>query len=438
MRIRPDATSTSAAVAALAVIALIAAACGSATPTPTPAPATPAATATASSGPAASGSPGQDLVSAARAIEAQVAAIRGLPQKSPVDPKALDSAGLTAYIEKDFAKENSADRIAADERLAKLLGLLPADSSLADLYKELLTSQVVGLYSPDDKALYVLQTGGALGPAERMIFAHEFTHALQDQHFDLLAYSKATDDRMQGDRALARTSLVEGDATAVMSIWAQSNLTLDELLKVAQTAADPKAAAIMAKMPPILRETSLFPYQQGATFVGSLFRAGSWGAIDKAYTTPPDSTEQVMHSAKYLSREAPVTVTMPSGLLGRLGSGWSIGTEDTYGEFQLQVWLRGPGGTAASAATTAAAGWGGDRLALLDGPGGARGAVLLSAWDTAQDASEFAAAARTAIDAYKVNALVVDQPGSKTVTVLAASDDTVLDRLYQILGASGV
>ena len=435
---RPNPTRGPAAFAALLVITLVAAACGAATPTP--APATPVAS---PSGPAASsaatrGSTGQDLVAVARTIEDQVVAIRALPRKSAVDPKAMDAAALRAFIEKDFAKENPAERVAADERLAKVLGLLPAASSLADLYKELLTSQVVGLYSPEDKALYVLQTSGGLGPSERLIYSHEFTHALQDQHFDLLAYTRAMQEPWESDRALARLSLVEGDATLVMTLWAQSNLTRQELLKVVQDAADPKAAEIMARMPPILRETALFAYSQGGTFVSGLFQGGAWGPVDRAYAAPPDTTEQVMHPAKYTSREAPVAVAVPEGLAGRMGAGWSIGAEDTFGEFHLQVWLRGPTGAPSAGTATAAAGWGGDRVALLDGPNGVRAVALLTAWDTAQDAAEFAAAAKTAIDAYKLNAEIVAQPGSKSVRVLVGSDDPTIDRLYQLLGASGV
>jgi hypothetical protein len=355
-----------------------------------------------------------------------------------VAPKAVDDAEMKAYVKAEFERENPAERLAADERMAKTLGLIPADSSLADLNRDLLTSQVVGLYSPDDKVLLVLDSSGALGPSARMLFAHEFTHALQDQHFDLSAYTEPNEDRTQGDRTLARISLVEGDATAVMSVWARDNLTVTELLQAAQEAAQPGSTEILARMPPILRETSLFPYQQGASLVTRLHAAGGWDAVDKAYTDPPTSSEQVMHADKYLAREAPIAVAIPEGLAGRMGDGWSVGTQDTYGEFQLQVWLRGSSGAISSTAANAAAGWGGDRLALLDGPNGARAVAMLTAWDTAQDATEFADAARAAVTSHQLNAIVVFQPGSTTVRILVGSDDATTGRLHQILGASGV
>ena len=75
--------------------------------------------------------------------------------------------------------------VEANERLYKGLGLLPPDASLEDLYVELLGSQVAGSTAPTTRQLYVVSQSGALGPTEKTTFAHEYTHALQDQNFDL-------------------------------------------------------------------------------------------------------------------------------------------------------------------------------------------------------------------------------------------------------------
>lgn len=440
------ASARSLALLLAAVLAF--AACGSNSQTPAPSQAasgSPASSAQASGGPGGSASPGAsgsagagDIVAIARAIEEQVVKIRGLSQKTAVDPKVVDQKAITDYITRSFDKDLDPRQVAADERLAKLLGVIPQSASLLDLTKELYGSQVVGLYSPDDKTLFVLQTGAGMSPSVKVTYSHEFTHALQDQHFDLVAYSKLTDDRTQGDRSLAAVSLVEGDASAVMTVWSQTSLTMQELLQVAQEASDPQAAATMARLPVILRETALFPYTQGLGFVTSLVQSGGWPAVDKAFASPPASTEQVMHFDKYVAREAPVQVSLPDGLADRMGSGWTVGTTDTWGEFQISIWLRGASGASTAATANAAAGWGGDRVALLDGPGGARGAVWATAWDTAADATEFAAAARAAIASFKLSAEVVAQPGSRTVTLLIGSDDAVTNRLHVILGAGGV
>ncbi len=62
---------------------------------------------------------------------------------------------------------------------------MPQGDSLRDLYIEMLTSQVAGLYDDTTKRMYVVTETGEIGPAEKITYAHEYTHALQDQAFDL-------------------------------------------------------------------------------------------------------------------------------------------------------------------------------------------------------------------------------------------------------------
>ena len=144
--------------------------------------------------------------------------IRQLSAKTPVEPKLLDEAGLKANVTASFQKENPPELVAANQRISELLGLIPQGTSLEALYLKLLASQVAGYYDSDTKELYVVSRSGGLGPTERISFAHEFDHALQDQNFGL---DKLQLDTIgEGDRGLARLSVAEGDATLLMSLWA--------------------------------------------------------------------------------------------------------------------------------------------------------------------------------------------------------------------------
>ena len=135
----------------------------------------------------------------------------------------FDTPGLCAYLRAGFRKDNPEELVKGTETLYKELGLLPQDASLEQLYLEMLTSQVAGLYDDETKQMYVVSKDGAVGPVEEITYAHEFTHALQDQRFDLSkVVGKDTD---QSDRTMARSALVEGDATLLMSLWAQRFLT---------------------------------------------------------------------------------------------------------------------------------------------------------------------------------------------------------------------
>jgi hypothetical protein len=131
-----------------------------------------------------------------------------------------------------------------------------------------------------------------------------------------------------------------------------------------------------------------------------------------------------------------VTVDLPADLADQLGAGWSVPLEDTFGELQLGIWLR-EAGVAATSAATASEGWGGDRLAVVDGPNGAWGVVLETTWDTAADAAEFLDAAQRAVDGLSHPARI-SAPAGKGVTILVASDEPTLLALDVIFGATGV
>jgi hypothetical protein len=420
----------------VAALALIAVGCGPATPSPTVRPTgTPPPPASATpTGPAASPTPGPDPATVYRAIEEQVVEIRGIEPTKAVDPQVLDEAELKVRLTKSFNEDNPPDLIAANERLLKGMGMFPEDASLSGLYLELLGSQVAGFYSPKVDELYVVSRTGGLGPTERVTFAHEYTHALQDQKFDLESFDLAAVG--EGDRGLGRLSLIEGDATLSMSLWLQQHLTPAEQARLIQESLNPEALAILQKMPPILRESLGFPYDAGLRLVLKIYQTGGWPAVDMAFARPPASTEQVMHPEKYEANEAPLVVDIPDDLATRMGAGWTVGLEDTLGEFQLGVWLRGALRRVVPA-NGAAAGWGGDRVAILNGPNGAWGIALVTDWDTPADATEFADAAGEALATLSAETLLGHQTGTSRVGLLFASDSATAVQLDAIVGLTG-
>ena len=324
-------------------------------------------------------------------IEKQVEAIRGLHPKTPVNPVLLDSTGLRAMLTKINAEQTDHQALAAEGRLLIDLGLLPAGSSLEQLELDLDAGQVIGFYDTVSKGLYVLSDSGGVGAIEKATFAHEYTHALQDQNFGLDKLGIDTAD--QGDRDLARTSLAEGDATLSMMQWMTKNLSALDLLTIA---GDPSSAAQTEQFdraPAILRKTLLFPYEQGLAFVESASNKGGWAAVNKLYDSPPDSTSQILHPELYASGVAPVPVTVPA--VPASLSGWKLTMQDTLGELQLRTWLEGesPTDAATKIAASATAEWGGDRVGLYEGPGGAWAVVLRTEWRSAAGSDAFRGAA---------------------------------------------
>ena len=367
-------------------------------------------------------------------IEQQVQAIRGLTANVTVDPVVLDATALEVTLRANFERDTPAALLASTERAQRALGLIPPDASLKDLELELLNDQVVGFYDPVTKQMSVKSTTGTLGALEQITFAHEFDHALQDQHFDLTKLGISVAD--QGDRSLARLSLAEGDATVLMTDWAGTALSPVQLLQYLQESDLSSQQAQLAKLPESLRAQLFFPYTSGLAFVQGLFAQDGWAAVDRAYADPPDSTEQILHPEKYAAGERPVTVSVPADLAQRLGDGWEVDLQDTIGEFGLRTWLQTVGGLDPDAAATAAAGWGGDRLVLVS-HGAAFAIAIQTAWDTPADATEFATAADTTRTRLAGRTALIDPGTTDRVTVFVGSDDAAISRLAAALGLAG-
>jgi hypothetical protein len=130
-------------------------------------------------------------------------------------------------------------------------------------------------------------------------------------------------------------------------------------------------------------------------------------------------------------------VTLPKGLAASLGTGWKVALEDSFGEFQLGVWLRGNRAINAATANDAAAGWGGDRIALVEGPNDAWGVVLRTAWDSDSDAAAFEAAAAPLVDELASPAALLPGAGGVERWVVVGSDEATLNAVAGALGLAG-
>lgn len=417
------------ASAVAAVLAFVAAACGNATPSPSPSPSSsPRASASASPTPGDSA----DLAGVYAQINEQVRAMRGLEEKSPVAPTIVSPEEMTEVVKTSFDEDYPPGEVAADERLYHGLGLLAKDQKLKDVYIDLLSSQVAGLYDPIRDKLYVVSKAGDVGAVEKVYYSHEYDHALQDQNFDLEAITDGLDD--QTDEALARQALVEGDAYVLMTYWLQQNLTPEEITEVIQASSDPEAQQVLSRIPQIVQTQLLFSAIQGTQFVGGIQMGGDWAAVDAAFSDPPESTEQVLHPEKYQAREAPITVDMPDDLASKMGAGWSVVDEDTMGEHQTSIWL---GSGTIAAATDAAAGWGGDRITLLGGPNDAWAIAWHTVWDSDDDAAEFDVTAGAAVERAGGPGRILPGEGGEHRWVVIGSDDAALGKVANVLGLAG-
>jgi hypothetical protein len=428
--------------AALAIVAILVTACGPANPSGTTAPSASAPSASpspAATGSSAPGSPNPSADAATyAAINAQVRQIRGPEEQPPVTPTILSPDEMGDLLEKQLRTETPPAIVAAYERLYHALGVLPKDQTLTDVYVDLLTSQVGGLYVPTDKKLYVVSKAGGVGPLEKVLYSHEYTHALQDQNFDLVAFQP---DSLadQSDRQLARQALVEGDAYVTMTYWLQQNLSPADMGVVLQLGNDDQATAALKRIPPLVAAQILFAALEGTVWALGVQVRGGFGAIDEAFADPPESTEQILHPEKWASHEAPIDVKLPADVAARLGTGWTERLQDTFGEHQLGVWISEsvPLGGLPEPPPEAVVGWGGDRMTLYDGPSGSWAVVFETEWDTAKDAAEFETAIAPKVAAAAGPGQVLPGEGGKVRWIAIGSDDAVLAKVAGVLGLAG-
>ena len=345
------------------------------TPTPTPDGATPVP---------------PEVEEAFDAIEDQVAGLRGLPPRGDVPRSFMAKDALRRYLTETIEKDYSPEEREADTRLLRALGLLRPDQDLVQLYLDLLTEQVIGLYDQETKRFYIVGERQVLDPQTRLTFAHEYVHALQDQHFDLQRL--LPDDPENNDAALAVRALVEGDATLASFLWARQTFTSSDLMALLAQAGS-GGNQQLNRVPRVLREELLFPYERGQQFVQALYDRGGWRAVDEAFRDPPTSTSHILHPEKYLAGDEPETVTLPD-LAAAMGQGWRRLDTNTLGELDLRIAVAEY--TDEATARRAAEGWDGDRYDLLARDGETL-LVLSVVWESPAEAREFAEAYARAV-----------------------------------------
>lgn len=312
--------------------------------------------------------------------------LRELAILRPVKSDTQSRAEIEHFLIKNMDEDTTPAELHASEVALKKLGLIPPDFQFRAFLIKLLTEQVAGYYDPKQQEFFLADWIDLDG--QKPVMAHELTHALQDQHFNLRRFDKWP--KGDSDAELAAHALIEGDASLAMGVYvARSPLRLVALMK-SMGASQPSTEEI-DRAPRAIRESLLFPYTQGMEWVTQLYRREGWPLVSKAFTDLPQSTEQILHADKYFAREAPVKITLPD-ISSLLGPGWKRIDMDVNGEWSyyliLDEYLKSNEESA-----RAAAGWGGDRYSVYEGakPGQVMIAQL-SAWDTEQDAVEFFAA----------------------------------------------
>ncbi len=335
------------------------------------------------------------LKSMALGALARVEKMRGIKLGKPLKMGVKSKGEITTFIQERLREEYGPVKVKAEGELLKLQGLLPPQLNYGEFITSLLTEQVAGFYDHTRQELHIAEWLPKL--MQEPIMAHEILHAIQDAHWkagELIDSKKYTHDEI-----LAHAALLEGDATILTFNYprrmidpqaediARSSLSLNMLAASLPLQMSSPQFPVMASAPSYLKQSLIFPYQQGMLFMGAVRQQGiDMKQMAQIYSNPPHSTEQILHPKRYFQRDLPSVVKLPPA-----PQGWSRPWEGRVGEFHLRQLLMS--GLPQAEASEAAEGWDGD-YTVLQLSQERSVALTLSTWDSLEEAQAFAAALR--------------------------------------------
>jgi hypothetical protein len=245
----------------------------------------------------------------------------GLPVKKEVQRRLVSRDEVVAYLEKNMAEDKDAQRLQRSELVLKKFGLLPRDFDLQTFLVALLREQVAGYYDVKTKSVNLLDWIDS--EQQRPVLAHELTHALQDQSFNLEKWMKVGDTDLNDKKETtaadiendeiseARQAVVEGQAMVVLVDYLLAP-TEQSIITSPQIADALKETMLVGSddspefkdAPIFLKEELTFPYRYGLDFETELLRrGGKEKAFAAAFANPPRTTRQIMEPKTYLSGE---------------------------------------------------------------------------------------------------------------------------------------
>jgi hypothetical protein len=308
----------------------------------------------------------EELLKSVDEILAWVSKDTGLPIKHPVKRKLATRAEVEKYVGDRMTKDEDAKRLQRSVLVLKKFGLVPRDFDLGKFMVKLLGEQVVGYYDPKTK--YVNLLDWVTPEEQKPVLAHELTHALQDQNYDLDKWMRAgqpenlMDDTSvpkdpveeqkklqkqvdEDERQAARQAVSEGQGMAVLIDYTLAPLgktvaDSPELVEVMKNnMAEGSDTPVFSSAPVFLREVLTFPYKYGLGFEGALLaKRGKQAAYANALEHPPETTRAIMEPKLYLANEEIPRLRVPP--IGNIiGKEWEKLDVGAMGEFDVYLLL---------------------------------------------------------------------------------------------------
>jgi hypothetical protein len=360
-------------------------------------------------------------------IAKELTDISGMKLHHPVPCDFISKEQINQFLKKRVKETSSPDEVRAEELTLKKFGLIPQDFDLAKNEVDLLTEQAAAFYDYNAKKLFI--TDSTSDESQMPVLAHELSHALADQNYNLGRFIKQ--GRKSDDGSTARLAVMEGQATWMMSEYIarksgqslKDSATLAAAMATMSAGDDDKAAdkpdsefPVFDKEPLYLRLTLVFPYTKGMSFQQAVLVRDPVQGFGEVFLHPPDSTQQILHPDKYFDRVKPTdpqlpAVKLPHGYKGLVGG--------DLGELEQGILLEQY--TGKTRAAELAPHWRGCSFELLENKKAGRVVLLYATeWDSEQSAAQYFDAYRQVMGKkWKHMTVTSEEPG----VLLGTGDD---------------
>jgi hypothetical protein len=354
----------------------------------------------------------QKLCGEANSIALQLTTISGMKLRHPVPCDFITKEKINEFLKKRVKEVAKPEEIRAEELTLKKFGLVPPDFDLAGNTVDLLTEQAAAFYDYDRKKLFITETTPS--ESQEPVLAHELSHALADQNFNLGRFIKQ--GRKSDDGATARLAVMEGQATWIMSEFlaeknGQSLKTSPGLVAMMSNMSESGAGQypVFESAPLYERVTLVFPYTKGMLFQNAVFQRDGKEGFAEVFRKPPISTQQILHPDKYFADVKPTDPALPElrfkGYKGLVGG--------SLGELEHSILIEQY--ASKERAQELAPHWRGSNFALMENKAAKRDVLLYaSEWDSEATARDYFVFYRDAL-----------RKKWKSMTVATESEDAV-------------
>jgi len=334
----------------------------------------------------------RELIERMAAMLPRVAKINGFDSYKPIPVEVFSRAESQAVLAAMIRSEIPAADLAEMASALAEIGLLPRDYDLADGMSRLLSRYMAAGYDPaGDRFVCLLDVYNADGKGHNYatIMAHELTHALQDQVFDIYADQMRHIGNMDHDFAI--NALLEGMACLSMMAFSRSAGLegLPDVSAYMRASFDHNPAFSQNQdIPPFLLNRFRAIYVDGSAFVQQWLKEHPKHSLRHILRHTDLTSEQVLHYDKFKTRDTPGVTAMPDCAPPK---DWEFQYKLYLGEWDVRAMFSRPG-MARAHAEAIAAGWDGLVVHLYTTPAGQQVLLGLSCWDREDDAGEFASA----------------------------------------------